>query len=472
MEPRFIQHQIQKQILSPQIRQYLKLLQMPAIELSQAIDAEMSENPLLEEDTRPETEESPSDSALEKEDLKTEELRFGEGGDHWEELETGYDERDLSEDHSAERRKKQDYQETLITKPETLVDFLNWQIRFLNLTPEEEKMAEDIVGNIDEEGYFRAEIPDIASRFQVPEARIESLLLQIQELDPPGIGARNLREALLIQLKKAGRATALESRIIAEHLPLLEKRDWNQLSRILCVDPGEIRKAASVIARLEPRPGRTFYSEDSMAVTPDATVYFDDSGNLKVDIHDEYIPEIRINNYYRRLLRQKETDEKTKAFLREKMQNAVNFIRALQLRKSTLRQITEEIARVQAEFFEKGFSHLRPLRLKDVADVVGIHESTVSRAIQAKYISTPQGTIAYKSFFSGRMDTVGGEAESQKSIMEKIRHLIDKEDAQKPLSDQDLVEVLKNDGIKIARRTVAKYREMLRILPSHLRRQK
>ncbi|HXV28027.1 MAG TPA: RNA polymerase sigma-54 factor, partial [bacterium] len=275
-------------------------------------------------------------------------------------------------------------------------------------------------------------------------------------------------------LKKKGPEASLAAEIVAHHLPLLEKRAWQDLAKILAVDIQQIRNAADLIIHLEPKPGRTFYSEEPIAVTPDATVTFsrDENEKFKIEIHDEAIRELRINPYYRRLLRDKQSDSKTRAFIREKIQSGINFLRALSLRKSTLREITEELVRVQSRFFEKGFSQLVPLRLKDVANRLGIHESTVSRALQGKYISTPQGTIPYKSFFSSKMETTHGEAESQKSILEKVRALIGKENPAHPLSDQEIVKILRDEGLVIARRTVAKYRDLLKILPSHLRRRK
>jgi len=479
MEPGFFQHQSQKQILSPQIRQYLKLLQLPLTELVQAVDTEMAENPMLEESDKAGDE--PLAAPPETEPLKEpaeKELSFDDSFEYFDKLDesfqANYRESDLSGYSREELRKKHDFQESLLTKPETLFDFLNWQIRFLNLDGIEKKIAEEIVGNIDEEGYLKATAQEIATTTGQPPEKIEKVLAKIQDLDPPGIAARDLREALLIQLRKKPGNTKLAQKIVADYLILLEKREWQQLARILCVDSGEIKEAVAVIGQLEPRPGRTFYSEDPIAVTPDATVYFDedDETKLKIEVHDESIPELRINPYYRRLMREKATDEKTRVFLREKMQNAVNFIKALQLRKSTLCEITEEIVRVQAAFFAKGFAEMVPLRLKDVAEQLGIHESTVSRAIHGKYISTPQGTIAYKSFFTNRMETTTGDVESQRSIMEKIRSLIDKENPAKPLSDQEIVTILQQQGMVIARRTVAKYRDLLKILPSHLRRKK
>lgn len=482
MEPRLIQQQTQKQILSPQIRQYLRLLQMPMMELSQAVETELTENPMLEEISSSSGEEesliSPSPSDTPPAENGTTELQLGEANEVLpsadDEVWTDYDYADLAGRDPKDMQKRRDYQESLLTKSEALSDFLLWQVRFLNLNESDKKIAEEIIGNINEEGYLQGTVEEIATICHTSQIEVEKILMLIQQFDPPGIGARSLQEALILQLKKKGAEGALALEIVSKHLSLLEKRDWQQISRILSVNEQEIKNAAQLISRLEPKPGRTFYSEEPIAITPDATISFgeEDEGKLKIEVHDESIPELRVNPYYRRLLRSKSTDEKAKVFLREKLQSAINFMKALTLRKSTLHEITEEIIKAQPEFFYKGFSHLQPLRLKDIAQNLGIHESTVSRAIQGKYISTPQGTIPYKSFFSTKLETTSGEAESQKSIMEKIRSLIDKEDAKTPLSDQEIMARLQQEGIVIARRTVAKYRELLKVLPSHLRRQK
>jgi RNA polymerase sigma-54 factor len=482
MEPRLIQQQSQKLILSPQIRQYLRLLQLPLTELEQAVETELAENPLLEEQEQ----EKPDDATLSPEtavkEPTAEEIRLGESFDRLDELDQSYEDRyeypDFSHQDVKDMEERRNFQEGLITRPEVLSDFLTWQVRFLDLSEVEKVIANEIIGNIDDEGFFRATVEEVATSCNVTPDEVEKVLNMIQELDPPGIGARNLQEALIIQLQKKGDDADLAIRIVNEHLALLEKRDWASIAKNMNVDLAEVRKAELLIARLEPRPGRTFYVDEPVAVAPDASVTFNEDDEeenaekFKIEIHDEVIPEVRINPYYRRLLRSKEMDEKAKIFLREKMQAALNFLKALKLRKSTIREITEEIVKAQPEFFEKGFSHLRPLRLKDIANNLGIHESTVSRAIHNKYISTPQGMIPYKSFFSTKLETTDGAIESQKSIMEKIRFVIQKENPGKPMSDQEIVRILRADGVVIARRTVAKYRELLKILPSHLRRKR
>lgn len=477
MEPRLIQHQSQKLVLSPQIRQYLKLLQLPIAELSQAVEQELTENPLLEEISQSKTDEIPATPVPEKtaEEKIGPEVRIGDSFTNLERLDENFyagEYGEASGDAPRDMQKKRDFQESLLTKPEALSDFLLWQIRFLNLSEQETAIAQEIIGNLDEDGYLRATPEEIAKSCGTATDAVGKMLAQIQRLEPPGIGARTLQEALTLQLERKGPEASLAHKIVTEHLSLLEKRDWPHLAKILAVAPSEIKSAVALITKLEPKPGRTFYAAEPIAVIPDAAIVADeeDTGEWRVEIYQENIPELRINSYYRQMLRDKRLKPEAKAFLRDKLQAAVNFLKALSQRKSTLRGITDEILKAQPEFFVKGFSHLRPLRLKDIASSLGIHESTVSRAIQGKYLATPQGTLPYKSFFSTSIGTADGGTESQKSIMETIRHLVAAEDPAHPLSDEDIVSRLKDQGIPIARRTAAKYRTLLKILPSHLRR--
>lgn len=491
MEPRLSQQQSQKLILSPQIRQYLKLLQLPIAELEQTVEAEISENPLLEEKPQELPQEPPPDIPLERTDAK--EIRPGESFESFDAMDENFRESsypDLARGDAGDIDEKRRFQEASVTRPEALSDFLLWQIRFLEFSEKQKLISQEIIGNIDEDGYLRVTDEEIAQAAKASVPEVQAVVIEVQKLDPAGIAARNLQEALRIQLeKKAAEASDPEAngssserlreinlalKIVSSHLPLLEKRDLQGLAKALPADLENVKKAARVIGSLEPRPGRIFLNDDSHIVAPDATINIqEDAGEkYRIEIHDERIPDIRISPYYRRMLRNKNLDEKSKTFLKEKMLSAMNFLKALKLRKSTLREITEEIVKAQPEFLEKGFLHLKPLRLKDIASNLSIHESTVSRAIQGKYVSTPQGMIPYKSFFSSRMENTEGGSESQTSIMEKIRMIIDKEPPKKPYSDEHLVKLLKGEGILIARRTVAKYRDLLKILPSHLRKRK
>lgn len=473
MEHGLRQFQTQKMALSPQMREYLRLLHLPIAELRQAVEDALETNPMLEEVVRPVEETPPETPAPETSDEADEDPV----PDDWapkEPLVFTKDPSDLSRRNAGKAQNIKDFQETLITRPESLLDYLQWQIHFLALDEKQKEIAEQIAGNINHDGYLSASIEEIATAAKASPDKVLEVLRKIQELDPPGIGARDLREALLIQLDRKGPEATLAKEIVRDHLDLMGKKDFKMLSKIFNASEPEIKKAVERISRLEPKPGRSFYVEEAIAITPDATVAIKDGTDdgLEIEIHNEMIPELRINAEYRRMMREKGVDAKTKEFLSTRLTNGLEFLKALELRKSTLRAITEELVRAQPLFFTRGFAHLRPLRLKDIAERVNLHESTISRAIHGKYIKTPQGTIPYKSFFSQKVETTDGEGESQKSIMERIRNLVEKEDPKKPLSDQTLVKALKTEGVQIARRTVAKYRELLKILPTHLRRQR
>jgi RNA polymerase sigma-54 factor len=483
MEPRLVQGQTQKLILSPQIRQYLKLLQLPIAELRTAIEQELAENPALEEVAKDRLEEPGGPQATDdspKSERDTEELRFDEAGSSLLKLTEGlaeegfYSQDDLSLPDVQDQRARRDYKESLVTRKESLSDYLLSQVGFLDLAESETQIAEEIIGNLNDDGYLAVPCEEIAAACHATLTDVESILKIVQRFDPPGIAARDLRECLLLQLEKRGDEARLALDIVGDHFPLLQKKQWDLIAKRIKAESEALENAKRLIAHLDPRPGRSYAAEEAAPVTPDASVSFDDSEEPKlvVEIYDETLPELRISPYYRRLLKQSKLDPEGRRFLKAKLQSALDFLKALVQRRSTLRNITEEIVRSQHDFFEKGFSHLKPLRLKDIGDQLGIHESTVSRAIQGKYLSTPLGTLPYKSFFSARMETEEGGVESQKSLMEKVRGLILSEDPRNPLSDQEIASRLQKEGIRLARRTVAKYRELLKILPTHLRRQR
>lgn len=467
-------------ILSPQMREYLRLLYLPIADLRQAVENALEENPILEEipKTANENDAEPSRFAnTENDEISGDESETSillNNLDHKEPLSFTKLPRDFSKQRPTEIQKMKDFQETLITRPESLFDYLEWQMHFLELNSHERKIAEEIIGNINPEGYLTASMEEIATVTKSSPQEVLGILQNIQRFDPPGIGARNLQEALLIQLDRKGSEAALASEIVKGHMDLLAKKDTGMLAKIFHESEPTIRKALAIISRLEPKPGRSFYLEEAIAITPDATVSIKPGTQegLEIEIHNDWIPEIRINNEYRQMIRDKNIDAKTKEFLRQRLTNGQDFLKALGLRKSTLQAITEEIVRAQPLFFSHGFSELRPLKLHDIAERLGLHDSTISRAIHGKYLKTPQGTIPYKSFFSQKVETLDGNEESQKSTMERIRAFIEKENPKKPLSDEQLVKLLKETGIQIARRTVAKYRENLKILPTHLRKQR
>lgn len=475
MEPRLSQTQTQRMILAPQMRQFLKLLELPIFELEQKIQQEIEQNPTLEEsELIPEI-----DPTSEDENLKTSEdtqIR-----DILEEMATYQNARKLDDfsrdlsfvDHD-EIQKRRDYQESIQTKSLTLYDYLEWQLGMIDLTAQEKETAEEIIGNINDDGQLVVSIEEIAEKTKTSLELANQVLSKVHQLDPPGVGGRNLRETLLIQLRKREGDTSLAQKIVSDYLSQLKRKQFDPLARLLQITPQKVKEVCQEIAKLEPKPGRIFYHEKPNFVVPDAAVSIlpDRNDELVLDINSNYVPSLKINSTYREMIKKKDLDPETKAFLKQKIQAGLDLIKALAQRKSTIQLITEEIMKAQRDFFSKGFSHLKPLRLKDVSERIGIHESTVSRAIQGKYLDTPQGTIPYKSFFSSRLQsTEGGESESQKSAMERLKNLIAHENKQKPLSDAKLVELLNQEGVKVARRTVAKYRDMLKILPAYLRKQ-
>lgn len=485
-EQRQIQSQrlTQKLILSPQLRQYLKLLQLPILELKQAIEQELAENPVLEELPSSSDTDVPLSTISSEEPAATEveparELDFQNKLEQLDRINDDFKEnlsRDTlsSEDDVQDSIKRKDYQDSVITKSPTLSDYLLWQLNFLDLDETERRIGQELIGNIDEDGFLKVDLQELSQSLGTGLETVEKVLKAIQTLDPPGVGARDLREALLIQLTKLDLQTSSAMKIVEDHFHLLEKKHLTEIAKKLAVSEETVKRAFEEITRLEPKPGRMFYAREPNTMIPDATVSVDEEnpGEYKIEIHQESIPRLRISPSYRRMLKQKNLDAQTKAFLKNKTSSALALIQAIGQRKNTLRAITEELVKAQRSFFETGFSQLRPLRLKDIAVKVGIHESTVSRAVSGKYIVTPQGTIPYRSFFSSRMETENGSPESQKSLMERIKQLVSGEDSTKPLSDEKIVKILTADGVKIARRTVAKYRDLLKILPTYLRKQR
>ncbi len=477
LQPQLSQSQSQQLILSPQLRQFLKLLQLPITDLQLSVEQELAQNPVLEE-VKDESEDGEITDDLNDSGTSESELEFDEKLDQMSALdddmrENLFRQTDLTEGLASDLQKKKDYQESILSKAPTLTDYLEWQLGLLGLDEEKEKIAQEIIGSINEDGYFAGSVDEIAAAAQTEKDTVEKILEAIQTLDPPGVGGRNIQEVLILQLKRR-KSGALPIKIVESHFQLLERRQIDQIAKALAASPDHISQACKLIASLEPKPGRIFYQDEAISVIPDITIMpSDDNENeYDIEIHNETIPELRINPMYRKMIKQKDVDPKTKAFLREKMQAALMYIRALSERKSTLRRIAEEIVKAQKDFLDNGFAQLKPLRLRDIADKVGIHESTISRAIQGKYVRSPQGTIPLKSFFSNALAADNGEMESQKSVMEKIKNLVDSEDPKKPFSDAKIVSLLKADGVQVARRTIAKYRDILRILPSHLRKSK
>jgi len=466
----------QKLILTPQLQQSIKLLQLPQLELSQALNQELMENPFLEEIIEKEPEEKTAetektDESMQEsvEDVETPlEKMFGFTTDeYFEERESdgrdfGYFSSDLEIPTLFERNNRK----------MGLHEYLLWQLRLTRTLSETViKTAEVIIGNLNGDGYLQASIEEIAKLAEVDIKTVESALTVVQNFDPYGVGARSLQECLLLQLKPLELNNTLVEKILTDGFHELEMKKYKQLANKFKVTIDDILTAARIIGGLEPRPGRNYSDEDVVYIVPDVYVMEDSEGKFIIALNDEGIPRLRLSNYYRMLLSKKNTlKQEEKQFLEEKLRSAIWLLKSLEQRNKTIYRVTENILKFQEEFFRKGIKYLKPLNLRDVASELGMHESTVSRVTSNKYLQCPQGLVDFKFFFSSAVPTTNGKVSSA-VVKDTIKQLIAKEDPNTPLSDKDLTDALKNLNIRIARRTIAKYREGLNI-PSHRRRKK
>jgi RNA polymerase sigma-54 factor len=325
-----------------------------------------------------------------------------------------------------------------------------------------------LIGNIDEAGFLKVDLEETSFDLGIPFDDLEEAKILIQSFDPVGVGASDLRDCLLIQLERLGKHHSLEYRIIDQHLDDLARKRYPQIAKKLSVAPEQITAAAEHIASLDPRPGSRFGTDNNTYVTPDVTVE-QVGGEWTVTIHNEQVPRLRISNSYKDLMASGNSRE-AKTYIRDKIRAGKFLIKSIHQRQETIKSIAEEIVKRQTEFFERGPSKLKPMNMAQVADVVGVHETTVSRAVSGKYVATPHGVFEMKYFFTTGYETDSGETMSNTSVKRALGELVASEDSKKPLSDQAIMKELEKNGIKIARRTVAKYREELHILPSHMRR--
>jgi RNA polymerase sigma-54 factor len=487
LETKLYQKLTQQLVMTPQLRQAIKILQVSRAELETLIDEAMSENPVLEEgveqveEERPRTEEPVAvndpageewETAPEQRETTTEIEPSGRMGEiDWKEYLDNY--RNDWHGSSAtpadyDDEKRNTLENTLVRAP-SLPEHLIWQLRMTGIPPAEESVAALIIGNMDKEGYLQLDIEDIAFQSGQDFDVVERALRRIQDLDPPGVGARDLRECLLLQIRSQGKEDSVAAAIVRDHLHLLESKRYDRIAKELGVPMEEVVAAATYIATLEPKPGRNFGEGDIRYITPD--VFVQKIGDeLVVTLNDEGLPRLRVSNFYRQVLSDAGTGE-AKRYIQEKMRAAAWLIKSIQQRQRTLYLVTQSIVRFQHEFFDKGVAHLKPLVLKDVAMDIGMHESTVSRATANKYVHTPQGTFELKYFFTSSLQGADGQEVSAESVKDRIREIIAAEDPRRPHSDQHIAKMLSTEHVGIARRTVAKYRGIMGVLPSSKRRQ-
>ncbi|MEN8264356.1 MAG: RNA polymerase factor sigma-54 [Nitrospirota bacterium] len=467
----------QKLILTPQLQQSIKLLQLPLLELTQDINQELMNNPMLEEGAERDSEQKDESSgpAVEEESFREPsneieaplEKIFGFTADNYfEERESdgrdfGYfgDGADETTSPFERNRKKTDLYEHLL-----------WQLRLSHVSNKIGKAAEIIINNLNDDGYLQASLDEVSSFSETGMDVAEEALSFIQTLDPSGVGARNLQECLLLQIEPLSLNGTLVERILTEGFTELEGKRYKQLASKFKTTLDEIFSAVKIIEGLEPRPGRNFSGDEPVHIIPD--VYVEESeGKFIITLNDDGIPKLRLSNYYRKLLaNRKSLGPEEKQFLEEKLRSAIWLLKSLDQRNKTIYRVTDSILKFQEDFFRKGFSFLKPLNLRDIAEDLSLHESTISRVTSNKYLHCPQGLLGFRFFFSNAVPSANGDISSS-TVKDIIKRIVAKEDPEKPLNDKKIVEILKEKGITVARRTTAKYREELKI-PSHIKRKK
>lgn len=447
--------QTQKLLMTPQLRQAITLLQLPVLELSEYLDQQYLENPMLELDDG-------ADGAQEIEPAE-EEKAFDID---WEQY--FQDRGDVGEPINREANQKGTF-EQFTASATSLQQRLSMQLSMLTLPRGVARIAYYIINTLDDNGYLTQPCSEISAHLQVTEPEVLIALGVVQNLEPAGIGARDLRECLLLQLKNRNNVPPYAWEIVCRYLDLVAKGRIPILAEKLNADFADIQKAVDYIRSLEPKPGQTLGEETKPAyIFPDITV-MDVNGEWIIMVNDSYPFRLRVSPMYHHLLQAAETED-IKKFLQEKFNSALWLLKSLEQRRSTLHRITEFILDYQQAFFKQGVKHLRPLRLKDVAEVLGVHESTVSRAVNGKYIQTPRGLFELRYFFSVNLETDDGDGASSTGVKKILEELVAGEDRRSPLTDQQLSQCLQERGVKISRRTVAKYREELNIPSSTLRK--
>lgn len=467
----------QQLIMTPQLQQAIKLLQLSRLELLETIYQELETNPLLEEGQEDgidmdesQLEDGSSEERSSAENYQEVEIEENMRNDFdWESYLEEYNTSTpvLVENDPNREWPSFDYRLTL---PTTLEDHLLWQLRFSDMTEKEKEIGVMIIGNLNGDGYLEASIEEIASLTDATDDQVSDVLSKIQLFDPIGVASRNLQECLLIQARNLNLPDKLVLEIIENHLSYLESKNMQGLVKAVKRPPEEVKLAVEIILNLDPRPGSAYNEESTHYISPDIYVFKVDD-EFVIILNEDGMPKLKVSNYYKEALSQNAvlpTD--AKEYIHSKLRSAAWLIKSIHQRQRTLYKVAQSIVKLQREFFEKGVAYLKPMVLRDVAEDVGMHESTISRVTANKYMHTPHGIFELKYFFNSSINSVLGDAVASESVKERIRQLIKGEDSSHPFSDQEIVEILKRENIQIARRTVAKYREMLGILPSNKRR--
>ena len=480
MEARLSLRQSQRVVMTPLLQQAIQLLQLSTLELQEVVNKELLENPLLEEVT-PDTPETPADAPVSADtppaptveqlstdppptsERQTDELPFDFNAIMSAAGDEDHEERSLV---SQEDRDDLPF-ENIVRNQASLADHLEEQLRFASEDAAVRRIGTQVIGNLDEDGYLRAEIEEIAQRSGATAEEVAAVLQVVQGFDPAGVAARNVQECLLLQLRRDPLPDPVSVEIVETHFDDLSRRRYSDIARAMKLALDRIMESVEEIMALEPKPGRRFGGNDSRYIVPDVFVY-KIGDEYTIVLNEDGIPRLRVNSLYRSLLRSSGND--ARQYVEQKLRSALWLIKSVDQRQRTLRKVTQSIVKFQREFLDRGLAHLRPLSLRDVGEDIGMHESTISRVTTNKYVETPQGLFELKFFFHSGIASGDGEMVSSVSVKKMIQDILAAEDPAKPQSDQEVAQALQKRGLTIARRTVAKYREELGILPSHQRR--
>lgn len=430
-----------RRLLVPQLTQSLKILTLPLLDLKTIVQEEVTNNPLLEESQPKKTlSELTSRSSLPQNQIDSQYL---------------------------------DFRLSLLTNNMSLQDILLRQLGMFTNTDEELRIGQEIIGNIDENGYLKAALEEIANALNVAVENVENVLKIIQQFEPAGVGARTVSECLLTQLEMVNENDPLMRKIVECHLEDVAKKNYSHIAKNLKEPIDRIEPLIKKILRLNPKPGRNYSAEETHRIIPDIIIEQDDEDNLEITINNEDIPSLNINKTYRDMLKKNDLDPKTQEFLTDKLRDALELLRAIFKRQRTLRKVMEIVAQIQQDAIKDGLSHLKPLTLQEVAEKINLHESTISRTVMNKYVRLPWGMVALKDFFTSHIHDKNGQSISSSHIKGLIKELVENEDKKHPLSDEEISKIILNEkNLQVSRRTVAKYREELKILSTAFRRER
>ena len=467
---------VQQMILSPQMQQAIQILQMPIMELRAKIAQEMEGNPLLEEriESSVSLDETVSavnntnsiDSDGQDTEFRQEFDRLADLDDEWKDY---FRQSNFNKKSSAVDEEKRRYMEASISFSESLHEHLIQQLNMMTLDTVSYKIGEYIIGCIDSNGYLHIPVEQIALTLNCPEEDAERMLSRIQTFNPIGVGARDLKECLFLQLNASSFVPKYVRSMIENHMEDMARHKYQQIAKALKADVEDIQDSAAFISKMEPKPGRIFGQDTVTYITPDIFIE-EREGDYEIILNDDRIPHLHISNLYKNAMNNEETPEDTRDYIKTKVRSGMWLIKNIQQRQQTIYNIMRKIIDLQKFFFKEGVGHLEPMTMQEIAAQIGIHESTVSRAVSKKYVQTPHGLFPVKYFFSNEMKTSDGGITSARNIKQSILNIIQNEDSKNPLSDQDIITLLKKEGIPLARRTVAKYRKELKIPSSNLRK--